>query len=70
MDKYLRKASFYAVDKQSQILLSGTGSLQEVDETDGSNNKKKKKVSKKDQKRVSSRRRFQKSMTARKRSSS
>jgi len=67
VDKYLRKASFYAVDKQSQILLSGTGSLQEFDETDGSSHKKKKKSSKKEPKRVSSRRRFQKSMTARKR---
>ena len=47
------------------MLLSGQGSLSEFDEEDG--RKKKKKKTKKEAKRVSSIRRFQKSMTNRKR---
>jgi len=70
VDNYLRPAAFYAVDKQSQMLLSGAGSLDEFDEADGKKSKNKsksKKIAKKEVKRVSSRRRFQKSITSRKR---
>ena len=52
------------------MLLSGAGSLDEFDEADGKKSKNKsksKKIAKKEVKRVSSRRRFQKSITSRKR---